>query len=69
MKSLPPSSPSGVVALILWLYLGYAASQVTAYANSEVVRADFDMLDFVDPLIGTVNGGKMALSSCCTPGD
>lgn len=59
MKSLPPSSPSGVVALILWLYLGYAASQVTAYANSEVVRADFDMLDFVDPLIGTVNGGHV----------
>lgn len=58
MRPLRPRSPSGMTALTLWLYLGYTASQVTASTSSKVARADFNMLDFVDPLIGTVNGGK-----------
>lgn len=35
----------------------------TAVTGSQVEKRDFDVFDFVDPLIGTSNGGKTILQA------
>lgn len=42
--------------------LGALSTSLLALANAEKSTKNFDVLDYVDPLIGTANGGMLLLS-------
>ncbi|KXJ89166.1 family 92 glycoside hydrolase [Microdochium bolleyi] len=48
-----------LATLVLGLWGAHGFDQALAAIGVESIRDEFDMLDFVDPLIGTVNGGHV----------